>query len=76
MLTDQKDALFAYSEIKISESTNSTSTLHGMEASTPPLALLAADQVQLSSEHGQACLNTVETDLSKKQREFSRLNTI
>lgn len=46
MLMDLKDAHFACSEIAVSESTNSTSIQHGMEVSTPQLALLVADQVQ------------------------------
>jgi len=75
-LMDLKDAHFACSEIAVSESTNFMSIHHGMEVSTPPLALLEADQEQLSLELGLVCLSLAEKDLRQKLKEFLRLNTI
>jgi len=76
MLMDLKDAHFACSEIAVSENTNFMSIHHGMEVSTPQLALLEADQVQLSLELGLVCLSLAEKDLRQKLKEFLRLNTI
>merc|ERR1711912_56574 len=60
--------------MQVSENINFMSIHHGMEASTPQLALLEADQVQLSLELGLVCLNLEETDLRQKLKEFLRLN--
>ena len=66
MLTVQKDVHSLCSERRDSENINSTLMLLGTEGSTPLLALLDPDQVQSSSELGQACSNTEERGKSSQ----------